>query len=120
MVCCLCSSSQGCCCGTCGADEDVLLRQKQREKLLESVRKLKGLSRNSRSQLPLDPVAVVEGARTRAHANPVALCCLSTAGSGTCSMLLWLCVYGATLSSLHFKLFDLGQVSGKAELTVQT
>ncbi|KAL8436515.1 hypothetical protein ACSSS7_001678 [Eimeria intestinalis] len=111
MACCLCRpSGGGCCCGGCGLDEGELLRQQQRQKLLETVRKMKGLSRNSRAHLPLDPLAVIEDARARMQAKEAYICCFSTPRSCTWPLLLWLCIYGAALSSLQLKLIDLRPV----------
>ncbi|KAL8442412.1 hypothetical protein Emed_007288 [Eimeria media] len=125
MACCLCGpSGGGCCCGGCGGcggyDEAELLRQQQRQQLLETVRRMKGLSRNSRARLPLDPLAVVEDARTRMHAKEASVCCLSKPRSCTWPLLLWLCVYGVALSSLQMKLIDLRQVAPSWMLETDT
>ncbi|KAL8448778.1 hypothetical protein Emag_003835 [Eimeria magna] len=112
MACCLCGpSGGGCCCGGCGGyDQAEVLRQQQRQRLLEAVRKMKGLSRNSRAHLSLDPLVVVEDARARMHAKEASVCCLSKPRSWTWPLLLWLCIYGAALSSLQLKLIDLRPV----------
>lgn len=109
MVCYMCDAhSTGICCGGCCGDAEDVIRQRQREKLLQSVRKLKGLSRNSHSQVALDPVAVTESARAKLRLKRSLFC--GTFGFGTCCVLLWLCLYGAALSTVHFQLLNLYNV----------
>ncbi|KAL8273552.1 hypothetical protein Esti_002618 [Eimeria stiedai] len=111
MACCLCGpSGGGCCCGGYGLEEGEVLRRQQRQKLLETVRKMKGLSRNSRAHVPLDPLAVVEDARARMHAKEASRCCLSKPRACTWPLLLWLCICGAAVSSLQLKLIDVRPV----------
>ena len=105
------------CCGVCDGDEQLVLQQQKRAESLEELRRMKGVTTTSMTQLAVEQLAVVEAAYSKLGSRNRCLCCYPLQALTRWPLFLALCLFTAALFALNSYPVELNQVSSSRNKT---